>query len=154
MRKLTVEDRQKVLHEAMSWLGSPYKLRGMTKNGVDCSQFVMAVYRNALGINLISNSNQPFLASWLFLALEVIHPGKLQPGDLVFYCRRPRPNARAVTSVAIYIGDNKVIHAGLRLRKVAIEPIHDYPGSLILFKDHKVIEAWLAEVKEEFPNLQ
>ena len=148
MRKLTEADRQAIVLEAMKWLEVPYKLMGKSKQGVDCSQLVTIVYKNALDINLIANRNLPFLASWLFFKLKVIPVEKLKPGDLVFYCFQPRPTGRIATSVAIYIGAGKVIHAGLALRKVAIENLYDYPGVILTKKDAAIMSQWQEEIEQ------
>ena len=153
MRNLLDIDRQAVVREALEWVDVPYKLRGKTKDGIDCSQLVLAVYRNSLGLNLISDTNRPFLASWLFVTLDVIPSEKLLVGDLVFYCRQPRPKGRIATSTAIYIGNGKIVHASLRLRKVAIESILDYPGLLLTSKNPTVIEQWYKEIAELYPSL-
>ena len=129
----------------MTWIDVPYKLYGNDKSGVDCSHLVMSVYKNALGINLITDARRRFLASQLYLALKVITLEKLKMGDLVFYCREPRPSKRLVTSVAIYIGDNKVIHSGIRLGKVAIEEIYDYPGLLLTHKNLEILVQWFKD---------
>lgn len=145
LRQLSDDDRQKIVQEAMTWIDVPYKLYGNDKSGVDCSHLVTSVYKNALDINLITDIRRRFLASQLYFALRVIPPEKLKMGDLVFYCREPRPSKRLVTSVAIYIGDNKVIHSGIRLRKVAIESIYDYPGLLLTHKNPDTLAQWLQE---------
>ena len=145
MRCLSNCERQAVVTEALKWIGVPYRLNGKTKDGVDCSQLVLAVYKNALGIKLISKTNGPFLASWLFASLAVITTENLLSGDLVFYSREPQPKGRLVTSVAIYIGAGQVVHASLRLRRVAVESIFDYPGFLLTGKDFEAVEKWLSE---------
>lgn len=153
MYDLSNIDRRAIVQEALGWVDVPYKLKGKTKEGTDCSQLVLAVYRNSLGLNLISDINRPFLASWLFVRLDIIPPEKLVSGDLVFYCREPRPKGRIATSTAIYIGDGKIVHASLRLRKVAIESILDYPGLLLSSKDPVIVEQWQEEIVDLYPSL-
>jgi hypothetical protein len=53
--------------------------------------------------------------------------------------------------VAIYIGANRVVHAGIKNRKVAIELINNYPGLLVNYKDPEIINRWLEEFDREFP---
>lgn len=145
MRILTDSDRQKVLTEALKWLDVSYKLRGNSKSGVDCSQFVMIVYQNALGINLLKKQNRPFLSSWLFLALKVICQRDLRIGDLVFYCREPRPIGRVATHVAIYIGHGNIIHASRKYGMVVIQPLAKVDG-LLNQKDEIVLAQWMEEI--------
>ena len=52
---LSASDNKKLYREIKGWLGTPYQYAGNTKRGVDCSGFVLqiykAVYRNAKKIN-------------------------------------------------------------------------------------------------------
>jgi cell wall-associated NlpC family hydrolase len=153
VRTLTDKDRQKVLEEALGWLNVPYELHGNDKTGIDCSRFVMAVYQNAIQINLIKCPKTPYLASWLFMALDVIPRERLSLGDLVFYCHKKRNRLRAVTHVAIYISGDRIIHADSRQGKVVIGKIDDYPGNLVKEKDPEIIEQWLRALDKEFPDL-
>lgn len=75
MRNLTKNEREKIVNVAMGWLGVSYRLFGNNKEGIDCSHFVLQVYKTALGINLIRNTSKIYLASWLFKELDVIPRG-------------------------------------------------------------------------------
>lgn len=152
MRCLTDDERAHIVSEALNWVGTPYKRRGKDRSGIDCSQLVVAIYRSVLGLSLVVDNNLPFLASWLFVGLRAILPEDLLVSDLVFYQRKSRSKGRIATSVAIYIGDGKVVHASGKLGKVAIEPI-DGPGLLLTHKDPLVIEQWRNEIVELFPDL-
>ncbi len=92
--------RKELVRYALLHEGSPYKYGGssLTK-GVDCSGFIQAVFR-AKGILLPRTSRLQAKSG------RVIPLNALQPGDLIFY----RKNGR-VNHVALYIGDERVIHA-------------------------------------------
>lgn len=92
----------KLLAEARSWLGTPYLYGGNTTDGVDCSGFVLQVYKRALDINLPRNSakQQEFC--------RPVDPDQLTAGDLVFFSS---PKTTSVAHVGIYIGNKNFIHS-------------------------------------------
>jgi len=90
--------RQKIIEEANKWLGTPYCLGGTT-NCVDCSGLIQNVYRN-IGIIL------PRTAAEQSQKGAQIDKQEISIGDLLFFGNRKR-----VTHVAIYVGNNEVIHA-------------------------------------------
>lgn len=96
-------DARKVLEEAYAWLGTPYKLGGETRNGVDCSGLTCMAYKQATGIKLPRNSREQ--ADFC----RRIRRNELRPGDLVFFSSRRGGNR--INHVAIYVGDNSIIHA-------------------------------------------
>ena len=92
-----------LVREAESWLGTPYKYGGNDRNGVDCSGFVLRVYKDALGISLPRTSREqrdfcPYVST-----------GALYPGDLLFFSSDSSRDR--VTHVGIFMGDNLMIHA-------------------------------------------
>lgn len=97
--------RQKVVSEAKKHIGLRYVWGGTSlSKGADCSGFCHAVYR-ACGV---STSKLP-RASYSMAASSVgktVSLANAKPGDLVFY-----GNTRGqVDHVALYIGNNQVIH--------------------------------------------
>ncbi|MDE5829119.1 MAG: C40 family peptidase [Duncaniella sp.] len=91
-----------LLTEAKKWLGTPYKYGGEDKNGVDCSGFVMNVYRNALNIKLPRSSSKQMEYS------SSISKRDLIPGDLLFFTTI---GGNYVSHVGLYIGEGKMIHS-------------------------------------------
>lgn len=89
--------------EARKWLGTPYKYGGMTREGADCSGFVMQVYRNATSISLPRNS----AAQCDFC--KQIPKDELRTGDLIFFSSQSSNGA--VAHVGMYIGGGIMIHA-------------------------------------------
>lgn len=96
-------DEQKLVNEAITWLGTPYRFGGKEKSGTDCSGMTMQVYRRALGIDIPRNSReqQSFCTK--------IPVKKLVAGDLLFFCTGSDKNR--VSHVGLYVGDGKFIHA-------------------------------------------
>jgi peptidoglycan endopeptidase LytE len=91
-----------LINKARSYLGTPYVWGGETPQGFDCSGFTQYMYKTA-GINLPRVSSQQGNFG------KHIPLSQLKPGDLVAWDNSSR-NAGA-DHVAIYIGNNQVIHA-------------------------------------------
>ncbi|NNK85429.1 MAG: hypothetical protein HKO91_07760 [Desulfobacterales bacterium] len=103
MASISLSERQVrklLLKEYRSWKGTPHKLGGNTKKGVDCSGFVHQIYKRVFNIKV------PRSTKLLMRAGLRIEKKELKPGDIVTF--RPPTFPR---HVGIYIGDNKFIHA-------------------------------------------
>ena len=104
--KLTIKDsldskRQKVIDYAKKFLGNPYVYGGTSlTHGTDCSGFTMGVYKH-FGYNLPRTSG-----SQSGYGKKVSSLSNAKPGDLLFYS-----NGTRINHVALYMGNNKVIHA-------------------------------------------
>lgn len=92
----------KVAEFARTLVGVKYRYGGTSpQTGMDCSGFIIYVFRETLGIDLpravpdISRIGQP------------IELADLQPGDLVFYNTRGYKYSHA----GIYLGNNTFIHS-------------------------------------------
>jgi len=94
--------RAKVVAAAKEYLGTPYLWAGSSKNGIDCSGLTLRAYE-AIGKDLPHYS-----AAQSNLGRDV-GPGKLKPGDLVFF---DYSSARAgIDHVGMYVGKGQVIQA-------------------------------------------
>lgn len=82
------------------WYGTPYRLGGSTKKGIDCSAFVQAVYLSAFAMSLPRTARDQYKMSRIISATE------LKEGDLVFFNTRG-----GISHVGIYLQNNKFIHA-------------------------------------------
>ncbi|MFD1769617.1 C40 family peptidase [Sphingobacterium suaedae] len=83
------------------WLGTPYRLGGDSKRGIDCSKFSLAVYENVFNTTIGYNSRNQYAN------VKPIRKNDLEPGDLVFFKIR----SRHITHVGVYLGDDKFAHA-------------------------------------------
>ena len=97
-------ERQKLVEEAISWVGTPYGY-GHSEKGVatDCSGLVWKVYGEIMGIEMPRNS-----AKQAEFCKEIEHK-HIQPGDLVFFSIGS--NDGTISHVGIMIDKEKFVHA-------------------------------------------
>lgn len=103
--RITPDDNIFLYNEGARWLGVPHRLGGSTKRGVDCSGFVVLVYREVYGRQLSRSS-----ADMLKHDCRKVSRGKLKEGDLVFF-RTGGGGKRGVPNhVGIYLKNGRFIH--------------------------------------------
>lgn len=114
-----LDGAQRIVAEAMSWLGTPYRHQGFRKGvGCDCLGLVRGVWRAVYGTD--ADEPGPYSADWAETAngdplmdaarkhcieLPVLEPGA---GDLLLFRLRPRMAAK---HCAIALEGGKFIHA-------------------------------------------
>lgn len=86
------------------WIGTPHKMGGMSKSGVDCSAFVGEVYRNVYHENLTRSSRD------MAARVQKKSPQSLKEGDLVFFSF----GQKNIDHVGIYLQNNKFLHVSTR----------------------------------------
>lgn len=84
----------------ISWVGTPYKAGGTTKQGVDCSGFVFNVYNDVYNIKLSRRSSD--MAKDVTILSD---KKKMKEGDLIFFGKN------RINHVGIFIRGDKFIHA-------------------------------------------
>lgn len=90
------------LYEAInSWLGVPYKYGGTDRNGIDCSAFVGAIYKQVYGISLNRTAND------MTRDVSFVSKAQLREGDLVFFTN----SKGKVSHVGIYLKDGLFAHS-------------------------------------------
>lgn len=82
------------------WWGAPYRIGGLTKNGVDCSAFVQNL------MNSVYEEPLPRTAHEQKALCREIAKEELREGDLVFFNTRG-----GVSHVGVYLHNNKFVHA-------------------------------------------
>ena len=105
---------KKLRNEYRRWLGTTHRLGGNDRNGIDCSGFVQAVYRNAFQINLPRTTVGQ---------VKQGHPvgfEDMRTGDLVFFKTPDTPR-----HVGIYLGKSQFVHAS-KSSGVTVSPIDRY----------------------------
>ncbi len=84
------------------WWGVKYKYGGNTKSGVDCSGFVVQLYKTIYGQSVVRSSSQQYEAS------KHVKKARLDEGDLVFFAT----NGKGIVShVGIYLMKDYFVHA-------------------------------------------
>lgn len=108
--------REAMVSYALQFVGNPYVYGGNSlTNGTDCSGFVKLIYQE-FGYSLTRR------ASLQYHDGRVISLDAIQPGDLIFY---PEPyNSREIGHVAMYIGNNQVVHASTAKTGIKISSLN------------------------------
>ena len=118
----------KVVREAKTWLGVPYRYGGASRNGVDCSGLTMMVYKK-FGKYLPHNAAEQFK-----YGTRVYTPA---PGNLVF--GRYDGSGPGIQHVGIVTGSNQMIHA-------------PQPGTVVRYATFKNSYYNIAGVRRYVPN--
>jgi peptidoglycan endopeptidase LytE len=133
----SLDGSKRLKKTAFSFLGTRYRFGGSSRNGIDCSAFVQHVFRQ-LEVDLPRTAREQY---WVG---EKVNPYDLQKGDLLFF----RTYASYPSHVGIYLGDNKMIHASSRNRKVVISPITSY------YRSRFIGAKRLAEINPQLGRLE
>ncbi|GEM49877.1 peptidase [Deinococcus cellulosilyticus NBRC 106333 = KACC 11606] len=99
---------------AASWRGVPYVYGGVSKRGIDCSGFTMAVMKQ-MGVNL------PHSSAGQYNYGSPVSKANLLEGDLVFFAT----GGRGISHVGLYLGDGQFIHASTPRTGVIVSNINE-----------------------------
>ncbi len=89
-----------LLKQYQEWRGTPYRMGGLERSGIDCSGFAYITFRTRLGYKIPRTTNSQVLIG------RYVPLRELRIGDLVFFKTSIRYN-----HVGIYLGDMKFLHA-------------------------------------------
>ncbi|MGB2078615.1 MAG: NlpC/P60 family protein [Vibrio sp.] len=92
--------RHGMQHVYQEWKGTPYRLGGTTKRGIDCSAFTQVAMRDVYQVNLPRTTEQ------LAQQGSKVSRSNAAYGDLVFFKTGWRTR-----HVGIYVGNNQFMHA-------------------------------------------
>lgn len=106
-----------IIVKAKGHLGRPYVWGDSGDKGFDCSGLVYSVYKDIAGITLPRRSVDMGKQG------SNVSKENLEKGDLLFF---NDGNGGQTNHVAIYIGDNQMIHASNSQRGVVIDPTTGY----------------------------
>ncbi len=111
LKRQSLERRLRIA--AKEWHGTPHRMGGLTKRGVDCSGLVMILYRDVMGIRL------PRTTALQSKQGKKISRKNLRVGDLMFF-----KTGWGKRHSGIYVGNGEFVHTSSR-RGVMISSIKD-----------------------------
>lgn len=107
-----------ILTEAQTYLGTPYRYGGTTRNGIDCSAFVLSVFGAAAGLSL------PRVAASQAQEGDSVAKEDLQKGDLIFFSHGKRISHVAIVEEVTQDGEVRFIHSATS-KGVSISSLND-----------------------------
>ena len=119
---------------AMGTMAAPYRVGGRTHRGMDAEGFVSMAY-------MLNDVAMP-RSSELSAPLVRIDPSKAVPGDVIFW----------KSHQAIYLGDNKYVHANPVARKVTVNSLVPGDPLYVTGYDRSNIVAWGNVFAEPTPH--
>jgi len=124
------------------WIGTPYRLGGKSKKGIDCSTFAYELYEKVFNTSIGNNSRN------IYTQVNPINKRDLKPGDLVFFKIR----SRYITHVGVYLGDNKFAHASTS-KGVMISNLDEAYWRRYYFNGGRMLKAQNNQEESEVLNL-
>ncbi|WP_099355659.1 C40 family peptidase [Fredinandcohnia onubensis] len=120
----------KIINTGLKHLGKPYVFNAPSfqTESFDCSSFIQYIF-GVHGILLPRNSRQQFRFG------ERIPFQNIKKGDLLFFTTKKRKKLKGIERIghiAIYIGDDKILHAVRPDKEVKISILSDYWKSVYL----------------------
>lgn len=94
-------ERDKVLIEVLSLIGTPYSYGGNDSDGIDCSSFSCQIFEKSFGVKLPRSTNEQYRIG------SSVSKSELAFGDLVFF----NTTGRSPSHVGVYLGDDLFAHA-------------------------------------------
>lgn len=98
---LNGSENPELIETISDWLGTPHKMGGYSKKGVDCSGLANIIYKDVYKKSLNRSSAD------IYKQCTKIDKANLIEGDLVFF----KIKKKKISHVGIYIKDNKFVHA-------------------------------------------
>lgn len=95
------------------WRGVPYRIGGLSKEGIDCSGLVYLVYRNRFGVELPRTTRGQLRSG------KKISPKHLRAGDLVFF-----KTGWFDRHVGIYVEKHRFLHVSTK-KGVTLSSLED-----------------------------
>ncbi len=120
------------------WIGTPYRLGGDTKKGIDCSGFAYQLYDKVFNTVIGNNSRN------IFSMVNPVDKDELKEGDLVFF----KIKSRSISHMGVYIGDNKFAHASSS-RGVMISNLDEPYWKRYYYKGGRLIESLREKLNED-----
>jgi len=115
---------------AKAQVGKSYVWGAAGPNTFDCSGLTMRAYE-AAGVNITRTTRTQY--AWAVKNARVVDLADAQPGDLIYYTSDPtKTDIQAIYHVAMYLGDDTIVHAPKPGDVVKIAPIYNKPALMPL----------------------
>lgn len=98
------------------WIGRPYKFGGNSEFGIDCSNFVVRLYKD------VFQKNVEGTCYYLWKQTQRVSLDSIQIGDMIFFNSPLSPSG---WHVGVYIGNEQFVHAANRKEGVKISYIYE-----------------------------
>jgi len=131
---MSATSNMKLFNFVYDWIGTPYRLGGGTKKGIDCSGFTKQLYSQVFNLDIKRNSRD------IFSMVSPVKKDELKEGDLVFFKIR----TRSISHVGIYLGNDRFAHASTK--GVAVSSLDDAYWSRYYYKGGRVLDAFKTEL--------
>ena len=133
-RKVTMQSsadeiEKRIRDEYRLWQGTRHKMGGTGSQGIDCSGFVKAVYRDVFNIHLPRTTREQVKLG------RPVRFEELQPGDLVFF--KPPTYAR---HVGIFLSRSEFVHAS-KNKGVTVSKIDALYWGKYYWKSRRILHA-------------
>jgi lipoprotein Spr len=96
-------DKEALITLSKTYVGSPHKMGGITKKGIDCSGFMMVIHQE-FGIKLPHSAHEQARYGTIIPVKE-----ELKKGDMVFFYASYN-SSNFITHSGVYLGDGTFIH--------------------------------------------
>lgn len=123
-----VDKDQEIYNFYLDYKGTPYKLGGETKNGIDCSAFSRALYENVYNLSLPRTTHEQ-----IQLGHQVEYKDRTM-GDLVFFKTGP-----TLMHVGVYYKNDNFFHASTS-KGVMMSNLNDPYWISAFFEIRRVLE--------------
>ena len=127
---VSATENVKLYQFVYDWLGTPYRLGGDTKGGIDCSGFAFQLYDKVFNTVIGNNSRN------IFSMVNPVNKEDLKEGDLVFF----KIKSKAISHVGVYLGNNKFAHASSS-RGVMISNLNEAYWKRYYYKGGRLLES-------------
>ncbi len=97
---LTPKDNKVLYNVVEKWLGTPHVTGGCSTSGIDCSCFVINVYKEVYKIDLYRSSAD------MLQNITLVERDELKEGDIVFF----KVGSKQVNHVGIYLKEEYFAH--------------------------------------------
>ena len=110
---------EKIVEEALKYLGYPYVYGGSSETGYDCSGFTYFMFYKQFGFE---GFNRTASSQW-HNGVQVTNKSDLKLGDLVFFSSN---YSSSIEHVGIYVGNDQFIHSSSSKGSVILSNMTDW----------------------------